>query len=241
MPRVCLTVPGKNAQPYRFSLERKVVRLGRAADNDIVVDDPSVSARHCEMRRVEGGYILADLDSTNGIKLSGDPMEVIDLANDQEVHVGDALLEFQLSDEELDDLAREERSPQQRPKLPPLDASGEASEELEIKDEDSGEEKGDEPEEEDQPPAEDREPGKKKRPKPKRKPKRESEPSPEAEGETAEAREPSGIADFLTTVAFLILAALAFYLGLASKHFANDRGILFLTSPASEEAPENPE
>ena len=58
MPRVCINVTGKNSQPYRFSLDRKIVRLGRAADNDIIIDCPSVSSHHCEMRRVGGGYVF---------------------------------------------------------------------------------------------------------------------------------------------------------------------------------------
>lgn len=118
MPRVCITVHGKNAQPYRFSLERKVVRMGRAADNDIVIECPSVSSHHCEMRRVEGGYILKDTASTNGIKLDGDRMEIIDLANSQEIRVGDAGMEFELSNDEKDELAKEDHKPQQRAELP---------------------------------------------------------------------------------------------------------------------------
>lgn len=121
MPRVCITVHGKNAQPYRFSLERKVVRLGRAADNDIVIDCPSVSSRHCEMRRIDGGYILEDQDSTNGIKLEGDRMDIIDLENGLDVLVGDAALEFELTNDENDILDKEEYVSQQRACLPKKD------------------------------------------------------------------------------------------------------------------------
>ena len=119
MPRVCITVPGKNAQPYRFSLDRKVVRLGRGSDNDLVIDTPSVSSYHCEMHRIEGGYILKDCDSTNGVKLDGTRMEVIDLSNEAEVHVGDAELDFELTKEELDTLSQEEHKAQEQVKLPP--------------------------------------------------------------------------------------------------------------------------
>jgi pSer/pThr/pTyr-binding forkhead associated (FHA) protein len=120
MPRVCITVHGKNAQPYRFSLEREVVRLGRASDNDIVIDCPSVSSHHCEMRRNEGGYTLEDKDSTNGIKLDGDRMDIIDLENGQDVLVGDAALDFKLTNQETDTLAKEDHVPQQRAPLPKL-------------------------------------------------------------------------------------------------------------------------
>ena len=45
----------------------KVYRIGRHADNDIVVDDKSISRRHAELTEIaKGRYKLVDLDSTNG-------------------------------------------------------------------------------------------------------------------------------------------------------------------------------
>ena len=118
MPRVCITAQGKNAQPYRFSLDRKVVRIGRSTDNDIVIDCPSVSSHHCEMKRIDGGYILEDKDSTNGIKLADARMEIIDLENGLDILVGDAALDFELTDKEKDALSEEEHVPKQRAPLP---------------------------------------------------------------------------------------------------------------------------
>ena len=118
MPRVCINVQGKNAQPYRFALDRKVVRMGRSTDNDIVIDCPSVSSHHCEMKRIEGGYILEDKDSTNGIKLDDERMEIIDLENDLNILVGDASLDFELTDKEKDALGDEDHIPKQRAPLP---------------------------------------------------------------------------------------------------------------------------
>ena len=107
MPRVTITVPDANPQPYRFQLDRRVVTLGRGSNNDIVIDCGSVSGSHAEMRRIEGGYELRDLDSTNGIKLDGERMPVIPLQNGLSVKLGDVAFDFQLSDEELEALARE--------------------------------------------------------------------------------------------------------------------------------------
>jgi pSer/pThr/pTyr-binding forkhead associated (FHA) protein len=56
MPRVTITVPDRTPQPYRFQLDRRVVSLGRGSDNDIAIDCGSVSVRHAEMVRVDGGY-----------------------------------------------------------------------------------------------------------------------------------------------------------------------------------------
>lgn len=111
MPRVAIAVPDSTPQPYRFELDRKKVTIGRSSANDIVVDCPSVSGIHCTMERVEGGYILRDQDSTNGMKLNGQKMAIVDLRNGIEVQVGDAAFEYSLSDEELDELDEEEFVP----------------------------------------------------------------------------------------------------------------------------------
>ncbi len=43
------------------------IRIGKADDNDYVVDDPHVSRHHARITRVEdGGLLLEDLGSTNG-------------------------------------------------------------------------------------------------------------------------------------------------------------------------------
>ena len=52
MPRVTITVPDKKPQPYRFQLDRKLTRMGRGSENDIVIDCASVSVHHAEMERV---------------------------------------------------------------------------------------------------------------------------------------------------------------------------------------------
>lgn len=47
------------------------VILGRAADCDVVIADRRASRRHAEVCRKEEGFILRDLDSTNGTWLNG--------------------------------------------------------------------------------------------------------------------------------------------------------------------------
>jgi len=107
MPRVIITVPEKNAQPYRFSLDRKSVSIGRGSDNDIVIDSGSVSVKHAEMRRVEGGYELADVGSTNGIKHHSDRHDRITLFSGISLRLGDVSFDFTLTDEEIEVIARE--------------------------------------------------------------------------------------------------------------------------------------
>ncbi len=107
MPRITISVPEKNAQPYRFQLDRQTVTLGRGSDNDIAIESGSVSVHHAEMRRVVGGYELHDAGSTNGIKLDGVRYEMIPLRSGSTVKIGDVSFDFALSDEESEALARE--------------------------------------------------------------------------------------------------------------------------------------
>ncbi|MEY4568687.1 MAG: hypothetical protein RLZZ398_126 [Verrucomicrobiota bacterium] len=114
MPRITITVPEKNAQPYRFQLDRQTVTLGRGSENDIVIESGSVSVHHAEMRRIEGGYELHDVGSTNGIKLDDVRYEVIPLRSGATAKIGDVSFNFVLSEEESEALARE-KSPESAP------------------------------------------------------------------------------------------------------------------------------
>ena len=65
------------------------VRIGRASDNDIVVDDLLVSRHHAELHeRAEGGYELRDLGSANGTFLNGRRVERAALEERDVVTVG---------------------------------------------------------------------------------------------------------------------------------------------------------
>ncbi|MEU9479346.1 FHA domain-containing protein [Streptomyces sp. NPDC048191] len=56
-------------------LPARTVRIGRAADNDLVVDDLIVSRRHAELRaHADGTYEIVDLGSHNGTYLNGRPV-----------------------------------------------------------------------------------------------------------------------------------------------------------------------
>jgi hypothetical protein len=109
MPRVTITAPEKTPQPYRFLLDCEKVALGRSSDNDIAIDCGSISAKHAEMVRIDGGYELRDLGSTNGIKLHGERMNVVPLQSGMTVKLGDVEFDFVLSQEEQDSLAREQK------------------------------------------------------------------------------------------------------------------------------------
>lgn len=49
-----------------FKLKDRAV-IGTASDCDVVIEDGFMSGRHCEIRKIDGGYKLVDLGATNGV------------------------------------------------------------------------------------------------------------------------------------------------------------------------------
>jgi pSer/pThr/pTyr-binding forkhead associated (FHA) protein len=47
------------------------ITIGRAVENMIRIDDPSVSGRHAQLHLIGNGYYLNDLGSTNGTYVNG--------------------------------------------------------------------------------------------------------------------------------------------------------------------------
>lgn len=65
------------------------VRIGRASDNDIALDDLLVSLHHAELRaRTEGGHELADLGSANGTFVNGRRVKLAALEERDVITVG---------------------------------------------------------------------------------------------------------------------------------------------------------
>ena len=58
-------------KPQRYRLASGEVSLGRSSDNDVVLNDFSVSRRHATVKREGSNWIVADQNSTNGIKVNG--------------------------------------------------------------------------------------------------------------------------------------------------------------------------
>jgi predicted component of type VI protein secretion system len=128
MPRIVITEPDGQGQPYRFEIDRKRVSIGRGSDNDILLTHRSTSSEHCTMERVKGGFILRDQDSTNGIQQDKSLMQVIDLKDGMALSMGDVTLDFQLSEEEIETLSKEDFVPHQMKKQSASQPEAEAEE-----------------------------------------------------------------------------------------------------------------
>jgi pSer/pThr/pTyr-binding forkhead associated (FHA) protein len=56
----------------RFRLERTVAHIGRSPDNDVRLDDDTVSGSHATLARRKSGWVLTDHGSTNGTYIDGE-------------------------------------------------------------------------------------------------------------------------------------------------------------------------
>ncbi|MDX1972403.1 MAG: FHA domain-containing protein [Candidatus Sumerlaeia bacterium] len=78
-------------------LGRDPVRIGRARDNDIVVENLSVSRHHCRIEFLGGQYVLIDNNSANGIFVNGSKVMRAELADNDIVSIGKHRLHFSVA------------------------------------------------------------------------------------------------------------------------------------------------
>jgi len=74
------------------AVDADVVTVGKDAANDLVLDDPFVSARHLRLERRDGRWRVRDLGSTNGTLLAGVRVTEAELPAGAPLAVGDAEL-----------------------------------------------------------------------------------------------------------------------------------------------------
>lgn len=84
-----------------FSLGNDDVSVGREASNEICIKDPSISRRHCLIKRTltsgvseVGQFIVQDLESFNGTFVNGVPVLEQPLVHGDQIALGDILFLF---------------------------------------------------------------------------------------------------------------------------------------------------
>jgi hypothetical protein len=69
-----------------INLDRDVTTIGSVAGNTVLLTDTGVSRKHVGIKRVDTGYELADLGSTNGVYVNGEKVAR------RKLEVGDVIL-----------------------------------------------------------------------------------------------------------------------------------------------------
>ena len=81
----------------RYVLDGPRATIGRSKSVECVLSDPNVSRRHAELRRSESGdWQIADLGSTNGIKVNGRRVASTRLSPGDQVTVGTTTFLFDI-------------------------------------------------------------------------------------------------------------------------------------------------
>ena len=78
----------------RFLLDTDLVNAGRHPESEIFLDDVTVSRRHAEFHRVDGGYAVSDVGSLNGTYVNRDRIDEVSLQDGDEVQIGKYRLVF---------------------------------------------------------------------------------------------------------------------------------------------------
>ena len=99
----------------RVEVERNELTIGRAPDNDVVIDDASVSSRHCVLLRNQQRYTLRDLGSTNGTTVNDFPIRETRLQAGDVLVLGNVEFRFEGEDIEANEVAPDSAGSAARP------------------------------------------------------------------------------------------------------------------------------
>ncbi len=80
----------------KFVLKPDITAVGRAKDNDIVIDNPSVSRYHLFIQRKDGKVKLKDLGSGNGTYVNGVKVEEAVIKPDDLILIGKFILKIEV-------------------------------------------------------------------------------------------------------------------------------------------------
>jgi adenylate cyclase len=96
-----------------FPFQQGEVRIGRASDNDLIVNDFGVSRHHAKVVVEEGQPFIVDLESRNGTRLNNVLVTKRQLTDDDEISLGKFTIRFtkttdeqvQIDEEKIDNLS----------------------------------------------------------------------------------------------------------------------------------------
>ena len=108
-----LLVKAHGAVIKEVPLDKSRVNIGRKPDNDIVLDDPSISGHHARVNQIQAVYFVEDAGSSNGTFTNGKKTDRKQLVNGDQITIGPYTLVYQ------DETAV---PPPTRPKQPAFDS-----------------------------------------------------------------------------------------------------------------------
>ena len=92
MASILISMP--DGSEFEYVLGPETVRVGRDAENEIPLQDDSVSTFHSEIRYQDGNYVVHDLGSTNGLRVNGERVSEAALSDGDLVRFGNIRAKF---------------------------------------------------------------------------------------------------------------------------------------------------
>lgn len=96
-----LIVLSSSAKGKKLDLNRPLTKIGKKEDNDLVLDEKTVSRNHVEIVQTEDSYLLKDLDSTNGTFINDIRVKEAYLSPGDVIRIGTVRVEFIAFDEKV--------------------------------------------------------------------------------------------------------------------------------------------
>ena len=94
-PVPLLVIKSHDGSGTQTEWNKSVLAIGRDNSNDIIIDHPLASRRHARLEQDENGYVVRDLESTNGTYVNGERIEgVCPLHNQDRIWVADTEIIF---------------------------------------------------------------------------------------------------------------------------------------------------
>lgn len=97
MARLSIT-QGESEHTINLTQDRKI-GIGRHSANDIVLKDVKSSRNHAQIIFEKTGFVIQDLDSTNGIFVNGEKLKKKRLEHGDEIMIGDTIMVYKDNDE----------------------------------------------------------------------------------------------------------------------------------------------
>jgi pSer/pThr/pTyr-binding forkhead associated (FHA) protein len=90
------------APAQAFELPEDVVSIGRSRNNALMLDDSTLSRKHCEIAAVNGRFLLVNHAKTNGTCVNGRPVGEAFLKPGDTILVGRVALRFEGGDSNVE-------------------------------------------------------------------------------------------------------------------------------------------
>ncbi len=91
MPRLKITTGKQSGKTYDLA---KAAIIGRGDTAQVQITDNHASREHCKVFEQGGAWVVADLNSRNGIKVNGVQTTRKNLANGDKIVIGETTIEF---------------------------------------------------------------------------------------------------------------------------------------------------